>query len=139
MTERVVDASVAVKWYIPEVHSDNAARLLNEDCQLNAPDLLLLEFGNILWKKHVRNELDESDVKSIIRAISVVPLQIHQSQALLEGAVEIAIQTKRTVYDCLYLALAIWLKCQFLTADDRLVNALQTTNFSAHLLHVKDY
>ncbi len=139
MTECVVDASVAVKWYVPEVHSDNAARLLNEDCQLNGPDLLLPEFGNILWKKHVRNELDESDVRAIIRAISIVPLQIHSSQALLEGAVEIAIHTKRTVYDSLYLALAIWLKCPFLTADDRLVNALQGTHLSAHLLHVKDY
>jgi predicted nucleic acid-binding protein len=139
MTECVVDASVAVKWYVPEVYSDNAARLLNEDCQLNGPDLLLPEFGNILRKKHVQNELGESDVRAIIRAISIVPLQIHSSQALLEGAVEIAMYTKRTVYDSLYLALAIWLKCPFLTADDRLVNALQATDLSAHLRHVRDY
>ena len=47
----VVDASVAIKWFVPEIHSDAALRLRGEAYELIAPDLLILEIGNILWKR----------------------------------------------------------------------------------------
>ena len=34
----VVDASVAVKWYVPEIHSARAERLLDQANELHAPD-----------------------------------------------------------------------------------------------------
>jgi predicted nucleic acid-binding protein len=46
----VVDASVTIKWFVPEPLSDEADRLLGGGDALFAPDLLLLEFGNTLWK-----------------------------------------------------------------------------------------
>ena len=51
MMKVVVDASVAAKWFLPEIHSDAAARLLDPAIALYAPDLIVPEFGNILWKK----------------------------------------------------------------------------------------
>jgi len=51
----VVDAGVVVKWYIPESGSDRAAALLETDRRLIAPDLLLAEVANVLWKS--RREL----------------------------------------------------------------------------------
>jgi predicted nucleic acid-binding protein len=48
LTGFVVDASVALKWFLPEVHSDAAARLLREGYRLHAPDLIRAEFGNVL-------------------------------------------------------------------------------------------
>jgi len=50
-----VDAGVVVKWYIPESGSDRAAALLETDRRLIAPDLLLAEVANVLWKS--RREL----------------------------------------------------------------------------------
>jgi predicted nucleic acid-binding protein len=47
MRRYVVDASVAVKWFVPEIHSAEALRLLSSDCELLAPDLLPSELGNI--------------------------------------------------------------------------------------------
>lgn len=138
MTDCVVDASVAVKWYVPEIYSDEATRLLNNEGELNAPDLLLPEFGNILWKKFIRKELSDSEIIPIVRALQTVPLRIHSSRELLEGAVEIATCTTRTVYDCLYLALAVSLDQPLVTADDRLFNALQSTDLSSSIKHVKN-
>ncbi len=138
MTDCVVDASVAVKWYVPEIHSDKATVLLDDDCELHAPDLLVPEFGNILWKKFVRKELGDSEIIPIVRALQTVPLRIYSSRELLEGAVEIATHTSRTVYDCLYLTLAVSLNHPLVTADDRLFNALQNTHFSSSIRHVKD-
>ena len=47
----VIDASVAVKWYLAEVHQPEAIIVLDSDEILMAPDLLLSEVGNIIWKK----------------------------------------------------------------------------------------
>lgn len=47
----VVDASVAIKWFIPEIHATAAGRLLEKNLKLLAPDLIFAEIGNILWKK----------------------------------------------------------------------------------------
>jgi predicted nucleic acid-binding protein len=53
----VVDASVAVKWYLPEPESDAAGRLLDPEHDLIAPDLLFAEVGNALWKRWRRGEI----------------------------------------------------------------------------------
>jgi predicted nucleic acid-binding protein len=51
MSLYVVDASVAVKLYVPEVHSQKAVQFFSDQHDLLAPDLMLSEFGNIIWKK----------------------------------------------------------------------------------------
>ncbi|MGH8512394.1 MAG: type II toxin-antitoxin system VapC family toxin, partial [Gammaproteobacteria bacterium] len=58
MSRWVVDASVAIKWFLPEVHSESANRLLRVDYQLLSPDLIWAEFGNVLWKKWRREEIE---------------------------------------------------------------------------------
>jgi len=132
----VVDCSVALKWYLPEHHSDPASRLLDGRHELHAPDLLLPEFGNCLWKKCRLGELTDTESRSILRAFGTVPIGIHSSELLLEGALELALHTARTVYDSLYVALAMLLDCQFVTADQRLANALQRSGLSIDVRHV---
>ncbi|MEK6604283.1 MAG: type II toxin-antitoxin system VapC family toxin, partial [Nitrospirota bacterium] len=51
MTRLVVDASVAVKWLVPEIHADAARRILSPNNELLAPDLIWAEVGNVIWKK----------------------------------------------------------------------------------------
>jgi predicted nucleic acid-binding protein len=132
----VVDSSVAVKWYVPEPGSEQASQLLDESHELHAPDLLASEFGNALWKKTRLGELSATEVTSIVRALPLVPLQLHDSLALLEGALEIAVRSARTVYDSLYIALAVALDCRLVTADHRLCNALESTPLAMHLTHL---
>jgi predicted nucleic acid-binding protein len=124
----VVDASVAVKWYVPEIDSEKASALLVTEDRLIAPDLLVAEFGNILWKKVGRGELTVQEVEGIVDAfVSTGPIIAHPSHLLLRPAVDIAITFQRTVYDALYLALAVAEQGRLITADERLVNALQGT------------
>ena len=52
-----VDASVVVKWFVPEALSDEARLLLGDRLSLHAPDLVLVEFANTIWKKVRRREL----------------------------------------------------------------------------------
>ena len=54
----VVDASVAVKWLITEEWTEESRRLLAASIDRHAPDLILAETANVLWKKARRGEID---------------------------------------------------------------------------------
>jgi len=124
MNQLVADASVAAKWIIPEKHSEKAARLLDGRRPLLVPDLIYAEYGNIIWKQHGRRNLEAAEAVDRVNRLLRVPLQVYPAKSLLPRGVELAVQTRRTVYDCLYLALAERQACEMITADEKLVNAL---------------
>ena len=135
----VVDASVVIKWHVAEIHADAALRLLADDAPaLHVPDLMFPEVGNILWKKIRRGDLTEEQARRIAHLVAVAPLEVHRSAPLLEAALEIAMRTGRTVYDSLYVALAVQMDCRLVTADERLYNALKDGPLGAHILWVED-
>lgn len=129
----VVDASVAAKWFLPEPDATAALRLLDGGHHLAAPDLIRAEIGNLAWKLQTRDVLDPKEASELIEHFLSMPVEIHDSAYLLAPAVEIAIATKRAVYDSLYLALAIELGGIVVTADERWVNALETGPFHRFL------
>jgi predicted nucleic acid-binding protein len=138
----VIDANVAVKWYVPEVHEAEAKRFLDPGFELHVPDLLFTEFGNIVWKKArllKAPELTEQDARDIVRHLLSVSLTAHPTALLLTEAVELALGSQRsTVYDCCYLALARTLGCRLVTADRTFYDAHRGGGDAAHLLWVAD-
>jgi predicted nucleic acid-binding protein len=134
----VVDASVAIKWFVPEVHSASAAQLLQSNVMLIAPDLICAEIGNILWKKQRSKELTLNIASEILSDFEKLPLIHHESKFLLHTAWEIATKYSCTFYDSLYLALAKTEKCLLTTADRTLCNILKSTPLETSLLWVED-
>jgi predicted nucleic acid-binding protein len=118
----VVDASVAVKWFVPEQHSDVAELLLDENFDLTVPRLFFSEFGNILWKKFSRDELSHEDVVDSVRRLRLALLTPMPDELLLDAALALACELKHPVYDCLYLALADSLETAVVTADQKFAN-----------------
>lgn len=138
MTPFVVDASVAVKWVLPEEHSSAAARLLDERYELWAPDLIWSEAGNVFWKKWRREEVQAEEVEALLRDLPRYPIRIRSSEALLAVAWELASTLTRSFYDSLYLALAVERTCALVTADRKLYNALAGGRSPVPLLWVAD-
>jgi predicted nucleic acid-binding protein len=138
MNRLVVDASVVAKWYLPEVHSQQAFLLLENTFQLFAPDLLFSEIGNLLWKRVIRQELSQDKGLEILAALELVPLQIWESRTLMPLAFDIACRTQRTLYDSLYLALAASTKSLLVTADHKLYNALKRGFLGMLMLWIED-
>ena len=120
----VVDANVVAKWFVPERLSEEALQLLDGSHELATPDLVWSEVGNVLWKKTRSGELTRSEAVRIAQALAECPITVFPSRVLLESALEIALRTERTVYDSMYLALAVALECRLATADERLAHAL---------------
>ncbi len=129
----VVDASVVTKWYVPEAHRSEALRFLDGSWELAAPDLLFAELGNVLWKKTRHEELTAGEAREILAALRAVPLSVHPTRPLLSSALDIALETGRSVYDSLYLTLAIALDCRMVTADQKLVKALAAGPLADHI------
>jgi predicted nucleic acid-binding protein len=134
----VVDASVAVKWFLPEPHADAARRLLDGGHTLMAPDLLFPEVANILWKRVRRQEITDEEAAATVQALGALPLQVSASWPLVLLALEIACRTQRTVYDSLYLALAVHEDCAMVTADRKLYDAIQGSPMAPHIGWVEE-
>lgn len=134
----VADASVAVKWYVPEIYTSEAEKLLNGSYEIHAPELILPEFGSIVWKKVRGKDLTEPEATRIIDAFGKQNILFHSHRTLLNAAFAGAQASGQTVYDWSYLALAISLSCEFITADERFYNALKNTRLKKHLVWIGD-
>lgn len=140
MSILIVDASVAIKWFVPEVHSVEARRWLHGPDELHVPSVFFdLEFANIVWKKLLRGEFGRRDATDIFAGFEKLTLVSHPESPLIPTAFDIAVTYRRSVYDSLYLALAEQLDGQMLTADQRLVNALAGTPLARRVRHVTDF
>jgi len=135
MTRFVIDASVAAKWFLPpsgEPLAVEALRLLAGYAEgrfrFAVPDVFWAECGNILWKAVRQGRWSRSVAEKAVRALKDRSFPTTASLDLLEEAFSIAATFDRTVYDSLYVALAVRLKADMVTADERLANAL-----AAHL------
>ncbi len=127
----VVDASVAVKWFLPETGESlvsEAIALLDEydreEVRFAVPDLFYVETASAIWKavrvgRVPRAFGDQALVLLTQRKFPTVP-----SLKLLDKAFQIAVDHGRTVYDSLYVALAVQTNSQLITADERLANSL---------------
>lgn len=119
MSRVVIDASVAVKWVVEEDGTAAALALLNS-VPLAAPDLLVAECANILWKKVRRKELQREEAIMAARLIQSVDIEVFPTRHLLEAATSLAVELDHPAYDCIYLALALDNEWRLVTADDRL-------------------
>ena len=120
MSVFVVDASVVLKWFVPEIHTDAARRLLAASHDFLSPDLLFPEVGNAIWKKVRRGELTTEEGQRLAADISSVAVETVSTRDLMTDAHALAVTTGLTVYDAMYLALAIRLETELITADARL-------------------
>jgi predicted nucleic acid-binding protein len=124
VTTVVVDASVVIKWFLPEIHSEAAQRLLRQGNQYFAPDLLYAEIGNVVWKKVRRGELTEKHGRDLVENLHRIAIESVPTRTLIADAYSVALASRRTVYDALYITLAVRLNANLITADERLWNAL---------------
>jgi predicted nucleic acid-binding protein len=115
----VVDASVALKWVLPEEDSELAEGLLDGGAALRAPAFIFVELTNALWFQMRAGKLDPTEAAGCIRDLREAPLELWDGEEPLPATLEWAHRLDHAVYDCAYLALALHLDGTYVTADRR--------------------
>ncbi len=132
----VLDASVAVKWFIPENDTDLANDILlaflADELVLHAPQIIRYEVCSALAKACLgrvsdtkANRMQKKQAIQCVGKFFSLPIQIHDvaaSQA--RGSLEMAVDFHKSYYDMIYVSLARHLDCQWCTADNRVLHAV---------------
>lgn len=140
MSVFVVDASLIVKWFVPEADSDAARRWLDAPNDYIAPDLVFPESGNAVWKKVRRGELNADEGQRLVTDLSAVAVEAISARDLLPDAHALALATGVSVYDATYLALAVRLDTQVITGDNRFARQLaKHPSLAPHVRGLRDF
>jgi predicted nucleic acid-binding protein len=117
----VVDASVAVKWFLPEPGEEAAQKILSGQEQLLAPALIHLEVTGAILRRFRQGDLSEQRAREgtqswesmlMRRVLHLIP-----DAEIFDDAVEMAFLARHTLSDCLYLAVGKRLDAPIITAD----------------------
>jgi len=134
----IVDASVAVRWFAPlPLRQEARAVLLGED-ELVAPDLVFPETCNVAWKLFRQNQLQHAQALAIGDRLGQAFDSVVPSSALTRRALAVALDLAHPAYDAFYLACAERFRGLLLTTDQRLLRALQGTEFAGLAIHLTE-
>jgi predicted nucleic acid-binding protein len=121
----VVDASVAVKWLLPETGADAAQRLLDSGERLLGPALIRVEVAAAIARKSRFGEMDPQDAATAVdlwfQSIRDGVITLFPDEMDLPHGFRLALELRHPLQDCLYLALAERLGAPMFTADEKFV------------------
>ncbi len=139
MNDVILDASVVTKCLVTETDSDLAIALSMQDLNRLAPDFLLIECANATWKKVRRKQLNQLQANQILTALNLLPITLVPSRHIVGAAMVVAMELDRSVYDSLYIALAMAKKSYVITADRNLYNSVSRSALRSYVRYLGDY
>lgn len=141
--QAVVDASVAVKLFVPEPLSAEAQAVFSRfakepDAELIVPDLFFIECANVFWKWVKRHSYSAATAREHLHELKKLGLTALPLEHLAEEALIIADRHSITAYDACYVAASDLFGVPLITADQKLVAALPKQAFDIHWLGEPD-
>ena len=125
--EFVLDCSVAAKWVLPEPDRAPALELFERyaagEVLLIAPDLLLAEFASLVAKRNRRKQISAEQAHEAFSLMTKCAPRLFDTRPRFSRALDLSLQRQLSLWDCVYLALALEHDCPVLTADLRLFRA----------------
>ena len=120
----VVDASVAVKWFLPEAGEEAAQQVLTSGEELTAPALIRVEVAAAITRRARQKQISREEAADAValwlELLGRGVVTLAGDEVDLTEAVALALELDHPLQDCLYLALAQRLKATFITADQKL-------------------
>jgi predicted nucleic acid-binding protein len=127
----VVDASVIVKWFVPEVRDELARSWLVSDVRFSAPELVVIETANVLSNKVREGWIDRNQLEAALSSIRSGRIAIVPDSALLDRAVGLSLEIRHAVYDCVYLALAEEQGSSLVSDDSRFCSKASSAGYAS--------
>lgn len=140
MTQQlVIDSCVCVKWVIREQDSERAINLLSSDAELIAPDLVLLEVANALWKNVRRGLITAERAQLRLGDLPGFFNRLLPSTELVAEALSLGLTIDLPIYDCAYVIASRRTGAKLVTADTKLVGKLADTPDRQNVIHLSDW
>jgi predicted nucleic acid-binding protein len=139
VSDFIVDASVAVKWFVAEADSSMADELSASDHRLFAPRLILTEVANALGRKAIAGLMSVEEACVYLRSLPQYFDGVLAVDELIEPALENACAIRHPIYDLIYLEAARRLDTQLITADRRLAAKIAGTGLARHMRLLSDW
>lgn len=137
--QAIVDSCVAVKWVVREEYSEKAVGLLQTDLHLVAPDLVLMEIANALWKNVKRGFVSAEQAKVRLNDVPGFFNRLLTTADLVVEAFALGNAADIPIYDCIYVVSARRIGARLVTADAKLVAKLAGTPDEARVIHITDW
>ncbi|MCG8510354.1 MAG: DUF3775 domain-containing protein [Rhodospirillales bacterium] len=134
----VVDASVVIKWFVDEPLHAEARHIYKYQRDILAPEFVLVEVANVVWKKVRLREIEAEQAHGIIDLIFEAVPTLVGLQDILFQATNFAMELDHPVYDCLYLACIGGPQDALVTGDKRFFNKVQGTRFGDLVCYLDD-
>lgn len=135
----IIDASVAIKWFVDEERSAAARAVLETGEPLAAPDLIVSEVCNIAWKKARRDEISWTHGAALVQALPLSFDRLAPAGPLAARAFALAQRFGHPAYDCFYLALAEFENTRLVTDDGELVRLARAARLGKHVKPLADF
>jgi predicted nucleic acid-binding protein len=136
----VVDASVALKWFLPaEFLGANALAVVKSGSALIAPDILIAEVCNGVWRSARLGRIAQAQLPEVAAILPRFFDSLIDAASLAQRAVAIAVELDHPVYDCLYVALTEARQAMLVSADKRLIEKLRRTRWEASAMYLAAY
>lgn len=119
----VLDASAAVRLILADPDAADLAERVGGAALVLAPELMLTELANTLWKLQRADRLNELDPQELLAEARELVDRLEPDRHLQAEALALACHLNHPAYDCLYLALARREAASLISSDRRL-NAL---------------
>jgi len=134
----VVDATVLIKCYLPEIYSEDCLKLLHRELPIKTCEYAMVQIGASLWKRSRSGEVKLTDAKRILKSLSRLPVEFVPTSLLTEAALDLSSFSGRTFHESLYLVLALREETALITADHRWHALLSTGKLKNYVDFVAD-
>lgn len=121
----ILDASVAIKWLLPDEQDDYAFQIKNDFADkkilIAVPLLFFYEIGNILKNASKSLRIASKDSIKVYQSFLELEFIVYSSKELFKESLQKSLDLDISCYDASYVVLAEYLEIAFYTADDRLI------------------
>ena len=134
----IVDASIALSWFVEQPLSRHALHLVAAHSPLYAPDVFLTETACAAWRLAQQGAIAPAQAAGIADAVTEGVPAIFASGPYLGGAMQLALALQHPLPGCLYLACARELGGRVITTDARILAAVKGTEADPFICHLRD-
>ena len=139
MSDLVIDASVAVKWFVSEEASDKADEVSASDYTLLAPRLIMTEVANALARKAMQELITPREAAEYVRTLPQFLAGLIDVDDLIEPALRNACSYRHPIYDFIYLEAARRRDTKVLTADQKFIAKIRGTELAKLVMPLSEW